>query len=145
MEEVIGKIKDLVATLEKKIADNDSKSKQLSIELSLAKEASVKIENKSVELDLREASVKQIEDVIRIAEETKEKLVEVSRIKSANCKESEEIAIAKDALKADEKKLSDMIALYRAKNESLEQEKVQLAVERKEMRAKILEDLKKLK
>lgn len=145
MQDIINKLKDLASELSVKIADNEAKAKELALELRLAKESATKNSAKEDELSIREKKVSNVEDVVRLSEENKANLVAISRMKADNVKVLEQIASDRKALESKDAELKNMIALYRIKNENLEAEKVQLAKDRVEMRAKILEDLKKLK
>jgi hypothetical protein len=145
MQDVIERLKGLCLLLEQKISENDSKAKQLSVELSLAKEATAQNNKKADELIAREDAVSDIEDIILLSDESKARLNDANKVRSENIKEAERLSLEKKEIEKKNEELKNTMSLYRAKNASLEAEKVQLEIDRKEMRAKILEDLKKLK
>jgi hypothetical protein len=145
MQDVIERLKGLCLLLEQKISENDSKTKQLSVELSLARESTAKNNIKAEELIAREDAVSDIEDIILLSDESKARLNDANKVRSENIKEAERLALEKKEIEKKSEEFKSLMALYREKNASLEAEKVQLEIDRKEMRAKILEDLKKLK
>jgi len=145
MKEIADKLNNLVAVLEHKIANNDEMSKELSLESSLIKESKSKNEAKENELIAREKNIKNIEDVVLLSNQAKERLAESNKINKETQFSLEKIKADRNSILLKEEELKKMVALYRAKNESLEKEKVQLEIDRKEMRVKIIEDLKKLK
>jgi len=145
MKEVMAKIDELVWLLEKKIAECSKKEEQLSSMFKSFKADEEKLIIREKDLDVREDAIKFIEDAARVMDEAKAKLAFASDVKRENEKAFAEIEAGKKSNKDLDEKLQTLIALYRAKNASLEEEKVQLAKDRKEMRSKILEELKNLK
>jgi hypothetical protein len=145
MHEVTGKLNELLALLQTKIAENEALSKQLTHELGLAKADSAKNSAKADELNKRAKEITDVEDVIKVSEEAKAKLAEANRVKVENIKVTAALGEAKLFVEKTRDELNNLISIYKKKNESLEAEKVQLEIDRKDMRAKILEDLKKLK
>lgn len=145
MKDVIIKLDELIDLLQKKIAEASETSKDLQIQLSLSKEQIKKNNIKAEELEAREKGIALVEGVVKLSEQTKKDLLIVNELRSENLRISSENSATKKNLEDKEKELKDLVALYRAKNASLEAEKVQLEKDRKDMRAKVLEDLKKLK
>lgn len=145
MLNLVDKIKDLVLALESKISDVNAKEQGLDELVAKNKELYNKNMDYSSELSAREKRVSHIEDVARVSEESKERLKQANNIKIDNDKKHKELLDIENNLKAKNEELQKMISLYRSKNQSLEEEKVQLEKDRKEMRIKIIEDLKKLK
>lgn len=145
MLNLVEKIKDLVSSLESKISSVDVKEKELDVLIANNKELYNKNINYLSELSAREKKVFTVEDVARVSEESKERLKQANNVKVENDKKFKELIDIEEKLKVKDEELQKMIALYRSKNQSLEEEKVQLEKDRKEMRVKIIEDLKKLK
>lgn len=145
MLNLVEKIKDLVSALESKISSVDIKEKELSVLILENKELYNKNMNYLSEISVREKRVSHIEDVARVSEESKERLKQANNVKVENDKKYKELLDIEENLKVKNEELQKMIVLYRAKNQNLEDEKVQLEKDRKEMRVKIIEDLKKLK
>ena len=141
MKDIINKMNDLVSALDKKILEFDKKNLELDKIIDMNNSLVEKNKEQSESLDRREKKIAQIENIVKISDESKERLTAVNDISVENNKVLKQIAVEKDALFKEAERLQSMIALYRSKNESLEKERAKLEDDRKEMRSKILEEL----
>jgi hypothetical protein len=145
MNEIMEQLKQVIDRAKVLIEENDRKSKLLISELSGVKQAKDTNSAISDALANREAAIAKIENVVLIEEQSKQRLSDAGAMKAKNDETLKEIAEKSDDLAKREDELKQMIALYRSKNEAIEAEKVKMAEDRKNMRASIIEELKKIK
>lgn len=141
MKEILEKMNSLVLTLDSKVEEFDKKNKELDKIIDLNNSLVEKNKERSTSLDERENKIAHIENIVKISEESKERLNTVNDIAIENNKVLKQISVEKEAISKENERLQGMITLYRSKNEALVKEKAKLEEDRKEMRSKILEEL----
>jgi len=143
MQEVIKKIEELYSLLEKKMADADSRYEDARNLLDRVEAAQKKLEatqnnNAALERKLNKYADFEVEKLN--LQDAVKKLGDERSMLNANL-----IALAEEQIALDRKKvdLDKMIAIYKDKMDQIVAEKKDLAEQKKNMRATILDELRK--
>ena len=142
MQEVIHKIKELYSLLESKMKDADARYADAEKKLELVNEAQRKLEatqNHNAALERKLKSADEFEAVKKRVEAIQKKNDEDF---NRNQKSAADILSLQNDLNSKQAELDNLIEVYKKKHTDIEKQKADLLEEKKNLRTKILEEIK---
>jgi len=143
MQEVIQKLSELVTLLEEKIAAIEVLNEQLVAKKLSQEEDDKKLIATANQLGARERIVKNIENIAEEKKNITDAIKRTNEKRIANVKKEKEIDDREKGIKSKEDDLATTQAIFKGKNKMFDEKVIQMDTERKLMKEKFLEELKR--